>query len=300
MSLLSGLIAAPFTPMHADGSLNLDLIPEYADFLARNGVSGVYIFGSTGESASLSLREKKDLLVSWAAHAPQSLKVLANIGETSAEHARVLMKMAQEHQLDGVGAVGPYYFKPSNVDILIDYCASIACAAPALPFYYYHIPELTGVRFPMHDFLTKAAEKIPNLAGMKFTDYNLMDFDLCVRLQDGKFQLFWGKDEVLLAALSMGAQGAVGSTYNYAAPLYLKIIQAFEARDLQTARSLQQKAIDMVSLLIKYPGAGKAFMKMVGLDFGPYRTPIQNMPKNQEHTFRSELDKLGFWEFGSK
>ena len=300
MSLSSGLIAAPFTPMLANGNLNLDLIPEYAAFLARNGISGVYIFGSTGESASLSLREKKALLASWAEHAPENLKVLANIGETSIEHAQVLMKMAKEYELDGVGVVGPYYFKPASVESLVDYCAHIACTAPELPFYYYHIPELTGVHFSMRDFLSKAANKIPNLAGMKFTDYNLMEFDLCKRLHHERFDLFWGKDEVLLAAMAMGANGAVGSTYNYAAPLFTKLIHHFEDGNMEMARKLQQRAIDMIRLLGKYPGSGKAFMKAIGLDFGPYRLPVQNMLPEQLEAFRTDLEKLGFQDFASR
>ena len=240
------------------------------------------------------------MLVSWAEHTPENLKVLANIGETSIEHAQILMKTAQQYKLDGVGAVGPYYFKPASVELLVDYCALIACTVPELPFYYYHIPELTGVHFSMRDFLLNAARKIPNLAGMKFTDYNLMEFDHCNRLFNGRFKLFWGKDEVLLAALAMGAQGAVGSTYNYAAPLYMKLIQHFEAGDIEKAKKLQQKAIDMISLLIKYPGSGKAFMNIVGLDFGPYRLPVQNMLPEQMDAFRSDLDKLGFHDFASK
>ena len=302
MSRLTGLIAAPFTPMHPDGSLNLELIPQYAAFLARNGVTGVYICGSTGESPSLTQQEKKSLMESWAVYSPSNLQVLANIGDTTIGHAAELMRYAHRLGLAGVGAVGPYYFKPASVELLVDYCAKIAAVEPEMPFYYYHIPELTGVHFPMHEFLEMAAVQIPNLAGMKFSHNNLMEFNQCVRAADGVFDLYWGRDEVLLSALVLGGIGGVGSTYNYAAPLYHQIIAAFEDGDMKSARSLQEKAIDMVSLLGKYGGlgTGKAFMKLVGIDCGNFRTPVRNVGNRELDQLHADLDKIGFWEFASK
>lgn len=105
----------------------------------------------------------------------------------------------------------------------------------------------------------------------------------------------------MLSALVLGAKGAVGSTYNYAAPLYNHLIEAFEKNDLVTARKLQQKAIDMIELLGKYGGiaTGKSFMKLMGLDCGAFRLPVKNMSKEEFMHFKKDVEELGFNSFQS-
>ena len=302
MPAFQGLIAAPFTPMLPDGSINLEIIPSYAESLVRNGVSGVYICGSTGESASLTLEEKKSIIHAWKASLPPELKLMANIGDTHIAHAKELMQFCHEQALAGVGVVGPYYFKPSNVEILVDYCAEIAATVPDMPFYYYHIPVLTGVDFSMIDFLALSSKRIPNLVGIKYTDENLMDFAQCVQFEGGKYEMLWGRDEILLSALVLGASGAVGSTYNYMTPLYLSLIEAMQAGNLELAQKLQYKSIDFIELLGKYGGGGtgKAFMKLCGLDCGAFRKPIFNPTEEQYLSLKADLDRLGFWAYAHK
>src|SRR3954469_8189210 len=120
--------------------------------------------------------------------------------------------------------MAPFFFRPGTVQELVDFMAQVAAAAPALPFYYYHIPSMTGVHIPAAEFLRAAADRIPNLAGVKFTFENLMDYAECVRFSGGRFDVLFGRDEMLLAGLSLGAHGAIGSTYNFAAPVYHRII----------------------------------------------------------------------------
>ena len=106
----------------------------------------------------------------------------------------------------------------------------------------------------------------------------------------------------MLAALAVGATAAVGSTYNYAAPLYYDLIKAFEKGDFKKARILQQQSIDMIRLIGKYGGiaTGKAYMKLIGLDCGEFRLPVANMNANQFEAFKSEANALGFEGFRSK
>jgi N-acetylneuraminate lyase len=166
----------------------------------------------------------------------------------------------------------------------------IAAAAPDLPFYYYDIPALTGVCLPMRDFLAKAPEHIPNLAGIKFTNDDLDDYSRCLKV--GEFDIPWGIDEQLLPALRAGAKGAVGSSYNFAAPLYRKLIEAFEAGDLETATRLQQEAIELIEALAKvgYLGAVKAVMEWQGVPLGPARLPIGNPTPAQLEPLRAKFD----------
>ncbi|MBA4853674.1 dihydrodipicolinate synthase family protein [Emticicia sp. BO119] len=301
---LKGLIAAPFTPMHIDGSLNLTLIPHYYQMLKDNDVMGAFICGSTGEGVSLSAEEKKAVAAAWAdcTRDDEAFKVMLFLGGTSITDCKQLAKYAREIGLYAVSFTAPFYFKPANVDVLAEACKEIAAVVPDMPFYYYHIPVLTGVGFSMFDLLRAVDDKIPNFAGIKYTHEDFMDFQSCLAFKNNKYDMLWGRDENMLAALAIGAEGAVGSTFNYAAPLYHQLIEAFNRNDLDNARAWQLKSIDMIRLLGKYGGiaTGKAYMKMVGLDCGEFRLPVKNMTSVQFTAFKEDVQALEFSSFCSQ
>ena len=114
--------------------------------------------------------------------------------------------------------------------------------------------------------------------------------------------MLWGRDENMLPALSLGARAAVGSTFNYAAPLYHRMIEAFQKGDLTEARRLQQQSIDMIRLLGKYGGiaTGKMYMRFIGLDCGQFRMPVKNMTAEEWQLFKKDVEALGFDAFGSR
>ncbi len=293
---IEGLIAAPFTPMHDDGSLNLDIIPRYADSLIKDGVKGVFICGSTGEGVSMTLDEKLKVMAAWA---DKPLFKVMLVGGTSLEECKFLAKQSAAMGFDAMAFVPPFYFKPANISVLADCCAEVAAAAPDLPFYYYHIPVLAGSGFPMLPLLEAVNERIPNFVGIKYTDENLMDFAQCLQFQNHKFNFFWGRDEVLVAAMALGAKGGIGSTYNYAAPLYHTLMAHFENGNMAKALEYQQKSIEIVRLLGKYGGirVGKAFMKAIGIDCGHFRLPIARMSDAEYQAFLNELNQIGFYEW---
>jgi N-acetylneuraminate lyase len=295
---LHGLIAAPFTPMKKDGSVNLDLIPEYYRFLKQNKVTGAFICGSTGEGVSMTSEEKKSVIKAWgdATKGDKDFRVMTLVGGTSIEDGKDIARYAQQCGLYGVSFTAPFYFKPANVEMLAACCKEIADAVPDMPFYYYHIPVLNGVGFPMLDLLKNVAAKISNFAGIKYTHEDFMDFLSCLHFQNGKYDMLWGRDENMLSALAVGSKGAVGSTFNYAAPLYYDLIDAFDQNDLEKAQSLQQQSIDMITLLGKYGGiaTGKAYMKVVGIDCGEFRLPVKNMNDEQFQLFKKDVDQLNF------
>jgi len=297
---LSGLIAAPFTPMGPDGSLRPEGIPALCTFLVNNGVKGAFVCGSTGEGPSLTLEEKKRVMAAWAETAPAGFATIALLGGDCARDARTLMRHARQCGIQAAAIVAPAYFPLASVEALVDYCIEIAAAEPGMPVYYYHIPVLTGAHFSMRTFLECAHGRFPNLAGIKFTHEDLMDFKSCMDFAAGRYNILWGRDEVLLAALSMGAKGAVGSTYNYAAPLYLRLIAAFEAGKLDEAARLQQQAIAFIRLLQQYGmAAGKVFMQYVGMDCGTFRPPVQNLSSAQSRALTAALDAMNFRDFCS-
>ncbi|HEU4790098.1 MAG TPA: dihydrodipicolinate synthase family protein, partial [Flavobacterium sp.] len=180
-------------------------------------------------------------------------------------------------------------------------CIMVGESVPNMPFYYYHIPVLTGVNLPMFDLVQALDGKLDNFAGVKYTHEDFMDFQSCMSYKDGKYDMLWGRDENMLSALVLGAKGAVGSTFNYAAPLYHRLIDAFNSNDLALARVLQQKSINMIRLLGKYGGisVGKSYMKVVGLNLGDFRLPVKNMSAEQFVNFQKDVESLDFKSFKS-
>ncbi len=301
---LQGLVAAPFTPMDKNGNINTSIIPAYYQFLKHNQVKGAFICGSTGEGVSSSTPEKIAIADVWAACTAndKDFKVMTLLGGNSVTDCKELARHASIAGLYGVSFTSPSYFKPANVEVLAAMCREIAAEVPEMPFYYYHIPVLTGVNFAMIDLLKAIDGNIPNFAGIKYTHEDFMDFQSCMNFKGGKYDMLWGRDENMLSALALGTKGAVGSTFNYAPSLYNDMIDAFNANDFTTARALQQKSIDMIRLLGKYGGisVGKAYMKLVDLDCGEFRLPVKNMNEEQFEKFKLDVAELGFDAFKAK
>ncbi len=298
---LTGLIAAVHSPMRADGSLHLDMVEQQAACLIGNGVSGAFVCGSTGEGASLSVRERLALAERWKAVAGGKLPILIHAGHDCLGDAREIAAHAESVVgARAIAAVAPAYFPPSRLADLIAYCAAVAAAAPRTPFYYYHFPMRTGLSFKAIDIVMAAAREIPTFAGIKFTHEDLMDFRLCLECDGGRYNMLFGRDEILLSALALGARGAIGSTYNIAAPLYLRVIRAFEAGDLETARREQTRSMEMIAAMRRFgsvPVALKAAMRAIGLDCGPSRLPQQPISEEEYEALRQELDRIGFFAY---
>ena len=295
---LHGLTAATHTPFKADGTLNLGAVEKQCAHLLKNGVGAAFIGGTTGESASLSLEERLALSGRWLAVAKGTpLLVVVHVGSNCLTDSKVLAANAEKLGAAAISALSPSYFKPRSVETLIACCVDMAAAAPATPFYYYDIPSLTGVSLSMPEFLARAGESIPTLAGLKFTNPDLMTYLLC--LNSGYWDIPWGLDEWLLGAMATGAQGAVGSSYNFAAPLYLRLMEAFGRGDFETARQEQLRSAQLISLLARhgYMGAAKATMNMLGVDVGPARLPNNSIQTKQIPVLRAELESLGFFDW---
>ena len=242
---LKGLIAASFTPMDAQGKINLSVIDKYADLMAKSDMTGVFVCGTTGESQSLTTHERKNILEQWVKSSNGRFKVIAHVGSNSQVEAIELARHAAETGADAIAAMAPCFFKPETVKDLIDFFTPIANSAEELPFYYYNMPSMTGVFLPVATFLTEGKKVMPNLVGTKFTHNNLMEMGECLTLNNGEFEVLHGYDEILISGLAFGAVAGVGSTYNYLPEVYHGILKAVEEGDFQHARKLQMKSIEI-------------------------------------------------------
>jgi len=301
MHHIEGLVAAPYTAMNPDCSINLKAIEKQAEFYSANNLAGVFICGTTGEGMSLTLAERLEIAERWCKVADKKLKVIVHVGENSIEACKKMANQAQKSGAYAVGMIAPSFFKPATVDVLVDYCAQVAASCPELPFYFYHMPSMTGVNFSMVSFLEKASGKIPNLAGIKYTYEDLMDYYLCRTFEGGRYDILFGRDEILLSGLALGAKGAVGSTYNFAAPLYHQLISEFNRGNLDKARALQQKSMEMIKILASagcpFLAVSKALMKRFTVDCGPVRLPLTDITDKQYESVIGRLEKIGFFEF---
>ena len=278
MTRLEGLIAAPATPLHDDGSIAPEVVPDYAAFLVREGVAGVFVNGSTGESLSLTRTERETLAEAWITAARATpLKVVIHVGCECLTDARALAAHAQAHGAAAVGAMPTIFFKANGLDALAAEMAFIAQACPNLPFYYYHMPERTGQPVPVHKLLPRIRALAPNTAGAKYTFENIMDYTLCL---EAGFDVLFGRDEILLSALVMGARGAVGSTYNVFAPLFTALMEAHAAGRHAAARTLQIEAMRRIAVMaeglpgVSFFAALKLMLTMQGIPCGPVRPPL--------------------------
>lgn len=303
-SRFRGLIAAPFTPFNADHSLNLGVLPDYARLLRDNGVRAAFVCGTTGEGLSLTLEERFRVAETWMDATDERLPIIVHVGHTTLADARQLTVHAAKIGAAAVSTLAPCFFKPRNVDELVDWCEAVASAAPSLPFYYYHIPSMTGVNLSVAEFLAKASRRIPSLAGVKYTHEDLEDYEDCVSFDGGRYDILFGRDELLLEGVTRAAQGAVGSTYNYAAPLYQRLMQAHHAGDSRSARTLQDQAIRMIAICngigVTHLAASKALMAMLGVDCGPVRLPLRQPTATQLTLLRTKLEAEGFFAFASR
>jgi Dihydrodipicolinate synthase/N-acetylneuraminate lyase len=299
MEKIKGLINAPFTPFYENGEVNYEPIEAYAKLLANNGLKGVFINGSSGEGYMLTEDERIKLAERWMEVSPKDFKVIVHVGSTCVKMSNKLAAHAQEIGAWGIGAMASPFPKAGRVEELVKYCEEIACGAPALPFYFYHIPALSGVFLPMLPFLKAVDGRIPNFAGIKYTFESIYEYNQCRLYNNGKFDMLHGQDETILPALAMGELRVVLAVLRITTDVYWSKLSMLGKRDLERARECQNFSQDVINVICNYRGnivGGKRIMKLIGLDLGKNRTPFQNMTDAEEAAMKSELEAINFFE----
>lgn len=279
---ITGLVAAVFTPFDQNGSISVGVIDSYARWLNQSGVFVVFVSGTTGESLDLTSDERRVIAEAWALSGPKyGIRVIVHVGAESIRTAQSLAAHAASLKgIYAISAMPPVFFKPGTIAALVDTMGSIASAAPDLPFYYYHIPQKTEVNFNMRDFLAAADGTIMNLAGIKFTHTALDDLQYCLRyrFKDGSSpDILFGKDEMLLAALALGVQGAVGTTYNYNGVLQNTLLKAFKAGDMATALRAQFDTTTLITSALDFSSSSPEYGFKVLMNFVMDRLKLPNM-----------------------
>ncbi|XP_008519941.2 N-acetylneuraminate lyase isoform X8 [Equus przewalskii] len=257
---LQGLVAATITPMTEHGEINFSVIGQYVDYLVKEqGVKNIFVNGTTGEGLSLSISERRRVAEEWVTKGRNKLdQVVIHVGALSLKESQELAQHAAEIGADGIAVIAPFFLKPWNKDVLINFLKEVAAAAPALPFYYYHIPALTGVKIRAEEVLDGIQEKIPTFQGLKFSDTDLLDFAQCVdQNRQRQFAFLFGVDEFCI-----------------------------------------QRFINFVVKLGFGVSQTKAIMTLVsGIPMGPPRLPLQKASREFTDNAEAKLRSLDFLSF---
>ncbi|XP_029889676.1 N-acetylneuraminate lyase isoform X3 [Aquila chrysaetos chrysaetos] len=197
---LQGLVAATVTPMTPDGQINLSVIRQYVDYLvSEQNVKNVFVNGTTGEGLSLNIQERKQLAEEWVCQGKDKLDhVIIHVGALSLPESQELARHAAAIGASAIAVIAPFFFKPTNKGELIAFLQKVASEAPAVPFYYYHIPPLTGVTIRVEELLDGIKEQIPTFQGVKFSDTDLLDLAQCINKNEREqFVFLYGVDEYI-------------------------------------------------------------------------------------------------------
>jgi len=304
MSDTSGFdwLAAAHTPFDASGDLALGVIEAQADHLLRQGVTGVFVCGTTGEGLSMSVEERKQVAGRWAdVRRGTPLGLWVHVGANALPDVVELARDAKRIGADAVALMPPCFFRPADEEQLVAWCASVSEATGGMPITYYESPEMTGVRIDVERFVELARLGVPGYRGLKFTDSDGALFTrLCGGLAEGE-GMWWGRDEELLSGISAGATGAIGSSYNFAGDVYAPILAVRAGGDAEEAAAAQARAVKLIEVVAGYGylGAAKAVMGMLGVRCGPARAPLGSPSQDDLSRLRADLEQMGFFEWVS-
>ena len=296
---MSGLVAAVVTPMDTTGELNLEVVSKVVDHLEEKGITGIYIAGSTGEGMSLTDEERRAVAEAYVLAAKGRMKSFVQVGHNSLKASAELAGHAEAIGADAVSATPTGYFKVSGEEELVEGLLPIVEAAPKTPFYYYHIPFLSGVTLDPMKLTDRAMDRLPTFCGIKYSDgATLYNLPLLEKVGPG-LEFLAGSDEAYLMSVAQGFRAAVGSTYNYAAPLYDNVRAALSVGDFERAQMWQKRALEMIELMFGTCGRAslKVMMQMVGIDCGPVRRPIDPASPEQIAALRKGLEEMGWFEW---
>ncbi len=294
---LHGLNSASITPFDAQGNIDTTAFARLLESQMEIGVTGFFVCGSTGEGVYLTDDERKTMAEVAVNTVAGQAAVMIHVGAMSTEQAVGLARHAGQIGADAVSTIAPVYYSVGFEATLSHY--KTIGAATDLPFFIYHIPHLTGAALTA-DSAVRLTE-IPNLAGLKFTDPALYLMRWIFELTGEKLTMLSGPDELHLPALTMGAHGAIGSTYNMIPGAYLRLRQAFFAGDIATAMDLQARCNKMIYHWLQFGGLGafKSTMKLLGHEVGAPRAPIAGLSAEQEQALFAALRADGFDELAA-
>lgn len=281
----NGIFTALLTPFDKNDHINEKELEKLVKFNIEKGVTGFYVGGSTAEAFLLSTDERKQIMDIVKSTAPNHT-LIAHIGSLNESEAIELGQYAKKLSYDLVSSVTPFYYKFSFEEIK-NYYIRLADASE-LPMLVYYFPAFSGVNMGMSDMAAFLADD--RFAGIKYTSNDFFTMEQCKSHFPDKL-LYNGFDEMILSGLAMGADGGIGSTYNFMADKFVKIREFFNAGQIKEAQAIQQEANKIITVLCKIGvmQAEKEVLNQLGFDFGICRKPFHEPTAEEKELIRTTI-----------
>lgn len=276
MREMKGIFTALLTPFKEDYSINETSLKKLVEFNLEKGVNGFYVGGSTGESMVMTAQERKEVFRIVKQAAGDKVPMIAHCGAISTDAAVDMAKTAEELGYDAISAVAPFYYSfPAQA--IKQYYTDIVSSV-GIPMVVYNFPGGNGFTFTA-DYAAEMFED-KRFVGIKHTSTDLFALQQ-FKQKIENVTVFNGFDEMCLGGLSMGADGAIGSTYNFMADKFLKIYDEFHNGKIENAQKIQNEANEIIAEMIKYGvfQCEKAVLTHLGIDMGPCRRPFLPISK---------------------
>jgi N-acetylneuraminate lyase len=296
MPLLKGVIPALVTPFTKDDEVNVKLLQELVEWELAQNAAGLYLTGSTGEGFLMSIPERQLVVDTVVKQVRGRVPVMVQVGTLASRDAAALAAGAKEAGADGVSAVPPFYYRVDYDGLKLHY--AMIGAASDLPLYLYNVPATTGVMVTAAQF-GRLIKDVPTVVGMKYTAHDFFTMRQIIELDGGRLNIVSGPDEMFLPALSMGVDGAIGTTLNYMCLQFHQIYQAFKAGDTGRALEIQSKVNHVIAVLLRYGTMGainKAPLRFLGFDIDDGRAPIRPLTDEERERLRADLEEAGFFD----
>ena len=292
--LARGILPALCTALTDDGQeIDMDRQRMLSRALLDSGSQGFFVCGGTGEGKAMSVPERMNVAAVVADEVAGQVPIILQVGACSTADAVELAQHAAHIEgIDAVASVAPID-KPNDLDAAVTHYRAIG-EATELPFYVYWLHGEADKAVTADSFLD-AMGSVPHFAGIKFTDHNLYLFGQLIDRSGGRINAISGPDEMALPAMCMGGDAAIGSTYNIMPKIYLEMRRAFDAGELDGARTCQLHANRVIRILIEVGllAGIKAILGWRGTPVGPPRV-VPPLDDAGEQRLRVELDALDF------
>ena len=272
-----GIFTALLTPFDKRGKINARELERLVKFNTEMGVRGFYVGGSTAEAFLLSKDERKEIMDVVRGAAGGST-LIAHIGSLNEGEAVELARHAAELGFDAISSVTPFYYQFTFPEIR-GYYERLADSS-GLPMLVYHFPAFSGVTMGAEEISAFLSDK--RFLGIKYTSGDFFTLERCKAAFPDKV-IYNGFDEMFLCGLSMGADGGVGSTYNFMADKFVKIRALFAESKIAEAQELQKEVNRIIAILCKVGvmQAEKEVLNQIGMNFGTCRKPF-SVPTDEE------------------
>jgi N-acetylneuraminate lyase len=282
MENMGGFFVAAITPFDSEGKFNPDALHKLMDRTIDQGAAGFLIGGSSAECPLLSHRERLDGLM-FAAHyeGREKTKLMASVASISTDEAMEYAKAAEALKYDAMISTVPYYYK-FGMKQIAEYFVKIRNHAD-VPLFLYNFPGNTGIELDIDNEYIKGILTDGTIAGVKQTSLNLYQMERMKNLND-QLVIYGGFDEVYIGARMLGADGAIGSTFNFTLPIFTRIEAAYSRLDIAEAQKLQIQANNIMEALVQnslFPSI-KHILTTQGIACGACKKPFPTLTDAQK------------------